>query len=100
VVNVVVIQGAVISGAGSAFFLQIDGEVFSSSVSAGSVSVKASGEVAEYVATVIQSGLLCVVKGRYVPAGNYIEAEAVSMFRDKLEEGDPMWDFRVPPGSN
>jgi hypothetical protein len=92
VVNVVILQGAAVPGTGSVFHLQIEGGGFSGTVGEGCVEVRMSGDVAEYVRTVIQSGLLFVVKGRYVTAGKYIEAESVSALRDKLDVGDSLWD--------
>jgi hypothetical protein len=87
--NVVVLQGAAIPGTNSAFYLQISGSSFTGSKD---VEVRMSGGVAEYVQKVIATGLLCVVKGRYVPNEKYIMAESVSLLRDKLDIGGPMWD--------
>jgi hypothetical protein len=89
-VNVVVLQGAAIPGSGSVFYLQILGGSFSG---AHDVEVRVSGSVAEYVQTVIESGLLCVVKGQYVPSASqsYVQAESVAFLRDKLDSGDPLW---------
>jgi hypothetical protein len=87
-INVVALQGAAVPGDDSVFYLQIQGSVFSG---ARDAEIRMSGGVAAYVKTAIKSGLLCVVKGRYVPAGNYVEAESVSLLRDRLAAGDPMW---------
>jgi hypothetical protein len=87
--NVIVLQGADIPGSASAFFIQITGPVFT-----GKKDVEAhiSGEVAAYVQTVIQAGLLCVIKGKYVPGATYIDAETVSFLRDKKNIGDEIWE--------
>jgi hypothetical protein len=87
-INVVALQGAAVPGTDSVFYLQTQGPVFSG---ARDAEIHMAGGVAAYVKTVIQSGLLCVVKGRYVPAGNYIEAESVALLRDRLAAGDPLW---------
>jgi hypothetical protein len=87
-VNVVILQGAIVPGTDSVFYLQINGNKFEG---ARDVEVHMAGDVASYVKTVIQSGLLCVLKGRYVPDGNYIEAESVSLLKDLLERGESMW---------
>jgi hypothetical protein len=86
--NVVVLQGAAIPGSASAFFMQITGPTFT-----GKKDVEAhiSGEVAAYVQTVIQEGLLCIIKGKYVPGETYIDVETVSFLRDKKNAGDEMW---------
>lgn len=87
-INVIALQGAAVPGTDSVFYLQLHGATFTGAQDA---EIRVSGGVAEYVATAIKSGLLCVVKGRYVPAGNYIEAESVSLLRDRLSPGDPLW---------
>jgi hypothetical protein len=87
-INVVVVQGAAVPGTASVFYLQINGGSFTG---AHDVEVHISGSVSDYVQTVVQSGLLCVVKGRYIPSGNYIEAESVSFLRSKLGSGDQLW---------
>jgi hypothetical protein len=87
-INVVALQGAAVPGTDSVFYLQIQGDVFSGAQDA---EIHVSGGVAAYVKTALRSGLLCVVKGRYVPAGNYIEADSVSLLRAQLAEGDPLW---------
>jgi hypothetical protein len=87
--NVVVLQGAAIPGTDTVFYLQINGEEFTESKDA---EIRMSGDVAKYVGTIIQPGLLCVAKGKYVPAGNYIEAESASFLRDRKNIGDTMWE--------
>lgn len=87
-INVVAMQGAAVPGGASAFYLQINGPVFAG---AKDVEVRVEGSVAEYVQAAMQPGLLCVVKGRYVPEGGYVAAEAVSFLRDKLELGEELW---------
>jgi hypothetical protein len=87
-VNVALLQGAAVPETDAVFYLQMFGLEFTGAKDA---EIHVSGDVAVYVKTVIQSGLLCVVKGRYVPAGNYIDAESVSFLRDQLKEGDPLW---------
>lgn len=96
-VNVVVLQGAAVPESSSVFYLQIGGETFSGSKDA---KVLVSGAVAEYVGRTIKAGLLCFVKGSYVPSGNYVEAETVAFMRDKLETGGVMWDYREANGSS
>jgi hypothetical protein len=71
------------------FYLQIHGGSFDET---RDVEIHASGAVAEYVDKTLQSGLLCVAKGSYVPSGNYIEADSVAFLRDKLGIGDPLWE--------
>jgi hypothetical protein len=87
-VNVVVLQGAAVPGTDAVFYLQIAGSVFTGAKDA---EIHVSGDVAAYVKTVIKRGLLCVVKGAYVPAGNYVEADSVSFLRDRLEDGASLW---------
>jgi hypothetical protein len=87
-INVVVLQGAAVPGTDSVFYLQIQGETFSG---AHDVEIHMSGGVAAYVKTALRAGLLCVVKGRYVPSGGCVEAESVSLLRDQLSMGDPLW---------
>jgi hypothetical protein len=87
-INVVALQGAAVPGTDSVFYLQIQGETFSG---ARDAEIHMTGGVAAYVKTAIRSGLLCVVKGSYVPSGNYIEAESVALLRDQLAAGDPLW---------
>jgi hypothetical protein len=87
-INVVVLQGTAIPGTSSVFYLQISGDVFTGS---HDVEVRMSGSVAGYVQTVIETGLLCVVKGKYVAKEKYIVAEAVFLLRGKLNIGDPLW---------
>jgi hypothetical protein len=88
-INAVVLQGAAIPGSASAFFLQITGPTFTAKKD---VETRVSGEVAGYVQTVIQTGLMCVVKGKYLPGNTYIEAETVSFLRDKKNIGETMWE--------
>jgi hypothetical protein len=86
--NVVALQGAAVPGGASVFYLQINGSVFSG---AKDVEVRVEGAVAEYVQTAMQPGLLCIVKGRYVPDENCVAAEAVSFLRDKRGYGEELW---------
>jgi hypothetical protein len=88
-INVVALQGAAIPGAGSVFYLQIEGPAFTGKKD---VEIHVGGEVAAYVQTVIQAGLLCIVKGKYVPDALYIEGETVSFLRDKKNIGDKLWE--------
>jgi hypothetical protein len=88
-INVVALQGAAVPGTATVFYLQINGPVFTG---ATDVEVRMEGGVAEYVQTAIKRGLLCVVKGRYVPAENYVAAESVALLRDQLEDGEPLWN--------
>jgi hypothetical protein len=88
-VNVVVLQGAAVPAFSDYFYLQITGGGFAETREA---KIVMSGAVAEYVAKTMQSGLLCIVKGAYVPSGNYIQAESVAFLQDKLELGDQMWE--------
>jgi hypothetical protein len=88
-INVIALQGASIPGTASAFYLQITGPVFTGQQD---VEIHIGGDVAAYVQKTIQTGLLCVVKGKYVPGGLYIDADAVSFLRDKKNAGDPMWE--------
>jgi hypothetical protein len=88
-VNTVVLQGAAVPATDSVFYLQIQGETFSGAQDA---EIHMAGGVAAYVKTALRSGLLCIVKGSYVPAGNYIEADSVSLLRAQLAEGDPLWE--------
>jgi hypothetical protein len=88
-INVIALQGAAMPGSASAFFLQITGPTF---MGKKDVEVHVNGEVADYVQTVIQDGLLCVIKGRYVPGETYVDAETVSFLRDKKKIGDEIWE--------
>jgi hypothetical protein len=88
-INVVVLQGAAVPGSGSVFYLQIAGAAFSGEKD---VEIHVGGEVAAYVKTVIQAGLLCIVKGKYVPGALYVEGETVSFLRDKKNIGDKLWE--------
>jgi hypothetical protein len=40
----------------------------------------------------MRDGMLCVVKGAYNPFEDCVEAESVSLLRDELGLGDPMWE--------
>jgi hypothetical protein len=70
-VNVIVLQGAAIPDSKDIFYLQIRSGAF---VGAEEVIVAVFGDVAEYVSKTIQRGLMCCVKGAYVPSANYIRA--------------------------
>jgi hypothetical protein len=88
-INVVALQGASIPDSMFKFYLQITGPAFEERKD---VEIHVGGDVASYVQTVIKSGLLCVIKGKYVPGELYIEAETVSFLRDKKDIGDAMWE--------
>jgi hypothetical protein len=88
-VNVVVLQGAAVPDSGSAFYLQIQSGAFAGAKEA---KIAVFDDVAAYVSKTIQRGLMCIVKGVYVPSGNYIKAESVAFLRDKLSDGDQMWN--------
>jgi hypothetical protein len=86
--NVAVLQGAAVPDSAGVFYLQLGG-LFSGAKDA---KIVVSGAVAEYVSRTIESGLLCFVKGSYVPSGNHIQADSVAFLRDKAGAGEPLWE--------